>query len=127
MESQDPKTPITVEPPSIPATYSAKHVMTISSIAVLLPLIAAFLVWRRWQIEDFTWMRLFWAALWTYPLMWVGSLLGSSIAQRMDPKFYAAIGDNPGQVVNLMSAIVVSHVYWIFLTLLFLVLRRPQL
>ncbi len=102
----------------------SQHVYWSLSIGVLLPLIPALIIWQRLPPSEFSFSKLLWAFLWTYPLMIVGCLVGEFLARRIDTNFYDSIGDNPGQMVNLFTGWLWAHLYLILLFALFILLRK---
>lgn len=102
----------------------SKHVYASLSTGVLLPLVVAFLVWKRLQPDEFLDSKLFWSFLWTYPLMIIGCLLGEFIARKIWADFYSSIGDNPGQMANLFTGWMYAHLYLVLLVALFFLLRK---
>jgi hypothetical protein len=108
----------------VPPKLPSQHIYWSLSIGVLLPLIIALMIWKRLQPSEFSFSKLFWAFLWTYPLMTAGCLAGEFLARRIHTKFYDSIGDNSGQMVNLFTGWLWAHVYLIFLFALFILLRK---
>jgi len=87
------------EPPYLPSL----HAYWSFFLGVLLPLLAAFIIWKRLQASDFFYSKLLWSFLWTYPLMVLGCLAGEFLARKMNVGFCASIGDNPGQMTTAQN------------------------
>jgi hypothetical protein len=94
------------------------------SIGVLLPLIVAFFVWRHLQPSEMVTSKLLWSFLWSYPLMIGGCCLGEAVATKIGWEFYASIGDNPGQMCNLVTGWMLAHIYPFLLAALFFFLKK---
>ncbi len=89
-----------------------------------MPLVVAFIIWKRTQPDEFAVSKLFWSFLWSYPLMIIGCLLGEFLARKIWADFYSSIGDNPGQMANLFTGWIYAHLYFFLLAGLFFSLRK---
>lgn len=107
-------------PPKLPS----KQAYLSLTAGILLPLVVAFLIWKRLQPSEFIVSKLFWAFLWSYPLMVVGCLLGEFFARKIWPDFYSSIGDNPGQMANLFTGWIYAHIYLFLIAALFFFLKK---
>lgn len=102
----------------------SKHAYLNAALGIALPIVAAFLYWRRFSASELTTTRLVWTFVWTYPLMVLGTLSGEVLVRNLDSDFYARLGDHPGQMANLFSGWFLAHGYLVLAAVLFVVMKK---
>lgn len=111
---------VSSSPPMVPS----KHVYLNIALGISLPLLIAFVVWRRAQPNDLDWSKYLYGVAWTYPLMIVGCIIGEILSRRLNQNFYMNLGDNPAQVVNLFTGWLFAHLYLPLLAVLLFALKK---